>query len=188
MIHFPATFKYTFLFRFLTIKISLFLLKFRMTIRIVNGERWTTAERWTNGERFVNGERTLCGRFVNGERTLNKLKNCKVQRFRDCNCISNKDLFHCNIINSPLCIQIDYDYQYFFFTCPKYKDARNISFDSIFQIHKLRIVNTHVLLLLYGDNCLLLKTNICSLLFKPLSNTVISCELFHHDDYFFCFW
>jgi hypothetical protein len=74
------------------------------------------------------------------------------------NCILNKDLFRCNIINSPLCTcgKIEDDYHYFF-TCPKYKDARNILFNNIFQIHKLHIVNTHVLL--WGDNCLNISEN-----------------------------
>jgi hypothetical protein len=79
---------------------------------------------------------------------------------------------------------------FFFFTCPEYKDARNILFNSIFEIHNLHSVNTHVLL---GVTTVLifLKTNICSLSFKPLSNMVVvltnlySEFLFHHDYYFF---
>ena len=50
-------------------------------------ERWTLCERWTraNGERkTVNDERTMSTSWTHGEQTVNKRKNGKVERFRDC--------------------------------------------------------------------------------------------------------
>ena len=87
--------------------------------------------------------------FACGIRRLNILHT----RLRH-NCILNKDLFRCNIINSPLCTcgKIEDEYHYFF-TCPRYKDARNVLFNNIFKINNLHIVNTHVLL--WGDNSIL---------------------------------
>jgi hypothetical protein len=83
--------------------------------------------------------------------------------------------------------KIEDDYHYFF-TCPKYKDARNILFN---RIHYLKFtnctfVNTHVLL--WGNSCLNI---IYSMSFKPLSNIVVGltnlyCEfLLYHDYYLF---
>ena len=87
--------------------------------------------------------------------------------------LTNKDLFRCNIINSPLCTcgKIEDEYHYFF-TCPRYNVARNVLFNNIFSIDKLHIVNTHVLL--WGDNSIIvfLKTNIYSQQYKHTSSRV----------------
>ena len=91
--------------------------------------------------------------FACGNRRLNILHT----RLRH-NCILNKDLFRCNIINSPLCTcgKIEDEYHYFF-TCPRYNVARNVLFNNIFSIDKLHIVNTHVLL--WGDNSISIPEN-----------------------------
>ena len=83
--------------------------------------------------------------FSFGERHLNIIHT----RLRH-NCILNKDLFRCNIIGSPLCTcgSVEDDYHYFF-SCNKYRNARYELFNKIFNIEKLKIVNTHVLL--WGD-------------------------------------
>lgn len=41
---------------------------------------------------------------------------------------------------------------HYFFTCNKYKDARNVLFNDIFQIVNLNFVNTHVLL--WGESAI----------------------------------
>jgi hypothetical protein len=81
---------------------------------------------------FINKVKTIQNSppvyFVCGNRRLNILHTRLGH-----NCILNKDLFRCNIINSPLCTcgKIEDEYHHFF-TCPRYKDARNVLFDNIF--------------------------------------------------------
>ena len=91
--------------------------------------------------------------FSFGDRRLNIIHT----RIRH-HCILNKDLFRCNIIDSPLCTcgSVEDEYHYFF-SCNKYRNARHELFDKIFMINKLHIVNTHVLL--WGDSALSNKEN-----------------------------
>lgn len=92
--------------------------------------------------------RTRPNFFTYGDRFLNII-HTKLRH----NCALNNDLFRCNIINSPLCScgKLEDTYHYFF-TCNKYKDARNALSNEIFHIVDLNIVNTHVLL--WGDSAI----------------------------------
>lgn len=91
--------------------------------------------------------------FTYGDRFFNIIHT----RLRH-NCVLNSDLFRCNIINSPLCScgKLEDTYHYFF-TCNKYKEARNVMLNEIFNIVNLNIVNTHVLL--WGDNAISVSEN-----------------------------
>lgn len=105
--------------------------------------------------------------FTYGDRFLNII-HTKLRH----NCALNNDLFRCNIINSPLCScgKLEDTYHYFF-TCNKYKDARNVLFNDVFQIVNLNIVNTHVLL--WGDSSISDNENkhLFTLVYNFIKNT-----------------
>lgn len=111
--------------------------------------------------------RTRLNFLIYGDRFLNIIHT----RLRH-NCALNNDLFRCNIINSPLCScgKLADTYHYFF-TCNKYKDARNVLFNDIFQIVNLNIVNTHVLL--WGDSAISDNENnhLFTLVYNYIKNT-----------------
>lgn len=105
--------------------------------------------------------------FTYGDRFFNIIHT----RLRH-NCVLNSDLFRCNIINSPLCScgKLEDTYHYFF-TCNKYKEARNVMLNEIFNIVNLNIVNTHVLL--WGDNAISVSENklLFSLVYRYIKGT-----------------
>ena len=80
--------------------------------------------------------------FSHGERYWNVIHT----RLRH-NCVLNKDLFRCNIIDSPLCsCGKTEDAYHYFFSCTKYSAPRNDLFNAIFRMNNVHIEDTHVLL------------------------------------------
>lgn len=64
-------------------------------------------------------------------------------RFRH-NCVLNKDLFRCNIIDSVLCSCGKLEGNYYFSFCTKYSVPRNEVINAVIRIDSLYIVDTHV--------------------------------------------
>ena len=91
---------------------------------------------------FKNSKNAPPSYFSHGERYWNIVHT----RLRH-NCVLNKDLFRCNIIDSPLCsCGKPEDAYHFFFSCNKYSVSRNELFNVIFRMESLHIVDTRVLL------------------------------------------
>ena len=91
--------------------------------------------------------------FSHGERYWNVIHT----RLRH-NCVLNKDLFRCNIIDSPLCsCGKTEDAYHYFFSCTKYSAPRNDLFNAIFRMENLYIVDTRVLL--WGDDSINITDN-----------------------------
>ena len=73
-------------------------------------------------------------------------------------CVLNKDLYTCNIIDSPLCsCGKQEDAYHFFFSCNEYSISRNELFNAVFRMESLHIIDTRVLL--WEDNSISIKEN-----------------------------